>query len=62
MGIGRSRYERPSPICDAHLSLKNDGQMIVEECHRRNFHSGRHETREGASWELGREDYKPVDR
>lgn len=46
--------------CEAYLRLQVDGRTEVHECSLRDFHRGHHRTRDGATWDVGLDDYVPA--
>lgn len=53
-------HERAPYLCEAYLRLSVDGRVTVEECRLRDFHQGPHRTFDGATWDIGLEDYIPA--
>jgi hypothetical protein len=52
--------EYRSYFCEAYLRLRIDGSIEVQDCSLRDFHRGPHRTREGATWDIGFDDYVPT--
>ena len=61
-GFRTPPHERPirSYFCETYLRITIDGQVVVEDCSLRDFHTGRHRTRNGAEWSIGVDDYVPA--
>lgn len=54
------REDHRTYFCDAYLRLRIEGKVVVEQCRLRDFHSGPHRTFDGATWNIGVDDYVPV--
>lgn len=52
--------EYRSYFCEAYLRLRIEGRVEVQDCSLREFHRGPHRTRDGATWEIGFDDYVPA--
>lgn len=52
--------EHHSTFCEEDLRLRIDGGVEVQDCSMRDFHRGPHRTRDGATWEIGFDDYVPA--
>lgn len=48
------------PFCHAYLHVKIDGQVEVQDCFLRGEHRGPHRTRDGATWDIGFDDFVPA--
>lgn len=48
------------PFCHAYLHVKIDGQVEVQDCFLRGEHGGPHRTRDGATWDIGFDDFVPA--
>lgn len=48
------------PFCHAYLHVKIDGQVEVQNCSLSGQHRGLHRTREGATWDVGFDDFVPA--
>lgn len=60
-GFRNPPQERPDPFCHAFLRLKIDGRVVVEDCRRLgDCHRGPHTTFDGATWDIGLDDYVPA--
>ena len=61
-GFRTPPHERPirSYFCETYLRIRIDGQVVVEDCSLRDFHTGPHRTRDGAEWDIGVDDYVPA--
>jgi hypothetical protein len=49
-----------SYFCDAYLRVRIDGRIEVQDCSLRDFHNGPHRTRDGATWDIGFDDFVPA--
>lgn len=49
-----------SYFCEAYLRVRIDGRAEVQDCSLRDFHRGAHRTRDGATWDIGFDDYVPA--
>jgi hypothetical protein len=56
----RSRPGSYDPFCHAYLSVKIDGQVEVQNCFLSGSHRGPHRTRDGATWDIGYDDFVPA--
>jgi hypothetical protein len=52
--------EHRSYFCDAYLRVRIDGRVEVQDCSLREFHSGPHRTRDGATWDISFDDFVPA--
>lgn len=62
-GFRDSPWEREAHrtyFCEAYLRLRIDGRVVVEQCRLQDLHSGPHRTSDGATWDIGVDDYVPV--
>lgn len=61
-GFRTSPHERAhrSYFCEAYLRVRVDGRIAVQECSLRDFHGGAHRTRDGATWDVGFDDFVPA--
>ena len=60
---GRGFRRQPGsydPFCYAYLHVKIDGRVEVQECKLRGSHRGLHRTRDGATWDVGFDDFTPA--
>ena len=48
------------PFCHAYMHVKIDGQVEVQDCFLRGEHRGPHRTRDGATWDIGFDDFVPA--
>lgn len=48
------------PFCHASLHVKIDGKVEVQECRLSGQHRGLHRTRDGATWDVGFDDFVPA--
>jgi len=48
------------PFCHAFLHVKINGQVEVQNCHLSGQHRGQHRTRDGATWDVGFDDFTPA--
>lgn len=48
------------PFCYAYLQVRIDRDIEVQECSLRGDHRGPHRTRDGATWDLGFDDFVPA--
>lgn len=48
------------PFCHAYLHVKINGEVEVQDCFLRSDHRGPHRTRDGATWDLGFDDFVPA--
>lgn len=48
------------PFCHAFLNIKINGQVEVQNCSLGGQHRGLHRTRDGATWDIGFDDFTPA--
>jgi hypothetical protein len=48
-----------SYFCEAYLRVRVDGRVEVQDCFLTDFHDGPHRTRDGATWDVGFDDFVP---
>ena len=48
------------PFCHEYLRVKIDGHVEVQDCFLRDPHRGPHRTKDGATWDVGFDDYVPA--